>query len=174
MESRVVRIFTRSRERDLVNDYLKNLNIQFEIYTSKDNPSNEPFELGISYCYTKKIEPPLLYLARKGFVNFHPAPLPEYPMGPEFKENSPERGVRDKVMKWGGTAHFMNEEYDKGPIIKKMEFDLEEPPSTKDELGSLAHWQLWKLFKELLLPLYHFSNPENEKFINEFMRNNTN
>ena len=110
MESRVVRIFTRSRERDLVNDYLKTLNIPFEIYTSKDNPSNEPFELGISYCYTKKIEPPLLYLARKGFVNFHPAPLPEYPMGPEFKENSPERGVRDKVMKWGVTAHFMNEE----------------------------------------------------------------
>ena len=119
MESRVVRIFTRPRERDLLNEY----------------------------------------------------PLPKYPMGPEFQENFLERGVKDRVMKWGVTAHFMNEEYDKDPIIKKMEFDLEEPPSTKDELGSLAYW---KLFKELFLKLYHFSNPINEKFINDFMRNNTN
>ena len=70
MESRVVRIFTRPRERDLLNEYLTTLNIPFEIFTSKDNPSNEPFELGISYCYTKKIEPPLLYLARKRICKF--------------------------------------------------------------------------------------------------------
>ena len=66
-----------------------------------------------------------MYLARKGFVNFHPAPLPEYPMGPEYQENSPERGVKDKVMKWGVTAHFMNEEYDKGPIILQHRIKVE-------------------------------------------------
>ena len=112
----------------------------------------------------------LNYLARKGFVNYHPAPLPEYPFGPEYKENSPERGVKDKVMKWGVTAHFMDEEYDHGPIIRKKMFDLEEPPATKDELGSLAHWHLWKLFKETFLDIYHFSNPKNEKFIAEFLK----
>jgi len=122
MDSRVVRIFTRSRERDLLNEYL----------------------------------------------------LPEYPMGPEFQENFLEHGVKDRVMKWGVTAHFMNEEYYKDPIIKKMKLDSEEPPSTKDELGSLAHWHLWKLFKELFLELYNFLNSINEKFINDFMRNNTN
>ena len=47
-------------------------------------------------------------------------------------------------------------------------FDLEEPPATKDELGSLAHWHLWKLFKETFLNIYHFSNPINEKFIEDF------
>ena len=67
--------------------------------------------------------------AKKGFVNYHPAPLPEYPFGPEYEENSPERGVRDKVMKWGVTAHFMDEEYDPGPIIRKKMFNLEEPPA---------------------------------------------
>ena len=61
-------------------------------------------------------------------------------------------------------------EYDNGPIIKKVMFDLEEPPATKDELGSLAHWHLWKLFKEIFLQLYHFSNPKNEEFITKFMK----
>jgi len=172
MNNPIVRIFTRSREKELLSQYLDSLNISYEIFTSKDNPTNEPFELGISYGYTKKIEPPMLYLARKGFVNFHPAPLPEYPMGPQYTENSQERGVKDKVMKWGVTAHYMDEEYDNGPIIKKVMFDLEEPPATKDELGSLAHWHLWKLFKEIFLQLYHFSNPKNEEFITKFMKGN--
>ena len=109
MKNPAVKIFTRTRELSLLNDYLSTLNIPFEIYTSKDEVPNEPFELGICYCYTKKINPPLLYLAIKGFVNYHPAPLPEYPFSPEYKENSPERGVKDKVMKWGVTAHFMDE-----------------------------------------------------------------
>jgi|TARA_B100001540_G_C15816913_1_gene648160 Methionyl-tRNA formyltransferase len=170
MNNPTVRIFTRNRELDLLNDYLSTLNIPFEIFTPDSKPNDEPFELGISYCYTKKILPPTLYLARKGFVNFHPAPLPEYPMGPEYKDNAPERGVKDKVMKWGVTAHYMDENYDSGPIIKKVIFDLEEPPVTKDELGSLAHWHLWKLFKELFLNIYHFSNPINEKFIEDFQK----
>ena len=168
MKNPAVKIFTRTRELSLLNDYLSTLNIPFEIYTSKDEVPNEPFELGISYCYTKKIDPPLLYLARKGFVNYHPAPLPEYPFSPEYKENSPERGVKDKVMKWGVTAHFMDEDH--GPIIRMKMFDLEELPATKDELGSLAHWHLWKLFKETFLDIYHFSNPKNEKFIAEFLK----
>ncbi len=114
--------------------------------------------------------PPTLYLARKGFVNFPPEPLPEYPMGPEYKDHAPDGGVKDKLMKWGVTAHYMDENYDSGPIIKKVIFDLEEPPVTKDELGSLAHWHLWKLFKELFLNIYHFSNPINEKFIEDFQK----
>ena len=170
MNINTVRIFTRSRENDFLKKYLETLNIPFEIYTSKDTPTNEPFELGISYGYTKKIESPLLYLARKGFVNYHPAPLPEYPMGPNYKENSPERGVKDKGMKWGETAHYMDEKYYNGPIIKKTVFDLEEPPESKDELGSLAHWHLWKLFKETFLNIYHFSNPINEEFIHKYQR----
>ncbi len=171
MAKRMIRIFTRDREKELVKKFMNTLNIPFEIYTSNDSPTLEPFELGVSYNYTKKIEPPLLYLARKGFINYHPAPLPEYPMGPQYEKNSPERGVEDKVMQWGVTLHYMDEEYDSGPIIRKMMFELEEPPATKDELGSLTHWHLWKLFKNSILDVYHFGNPVNEKFIEEFQEN---
>ena len=45
MQNLTVKIFTRKREQDLLNEYLSMLNIPFEIYTSKDEPKNEPFEL---------------------------------------------------------------------------------------------------------------------------------
>jgi len=173
MQNLTVKIFTRKREQDLLNEYLSMFNIPFEIYTSNDEPKNEPFELGISYCYTKKINPPLLYLARKGFVNYHPAPLPEYPSGPKFELETTERAIKEKVMEWGVTLHYMNKEYDKGPIIRKMMFDLEEPPQSRDEIGSLTHWHLWKLFKNSVLEVYHFGNVINEKFIDEFEKENT-
>ncbi len=165
----MIRIFTRERELPLLKKIMSSLNLPYEIYTSKDTPTLEPFELGVSYNYTKKIEPPMLYLARKGFINYHPAPLPEYPSGPQYELQTTERAIKNEVMEWGCTVHYMNEEYDDGPIIRKMMFDLEEPPKTRDEIGALTHWHMWKLFKETILDIYHFSNPKNEGFINEFL-----
>lgn len=37
------------------------------------------------------------------------------------------------------TLHYMNEEYDSGPIIKRKMFHLQEPPQSRDEIGSLSH-----------------------------------
>ena len=34
--------------------------IEFEVFTVSDSPPLEPFELGVSYCYPKKIKEPLL------------------------------------------------------------------------------------------------------------------
>ena len=68
MKNPAVKIFTRTRELSLLNDYLSTLNIPFEIYTSKDEVPNEPFELGISYCYTKKINPPLRNVSAKTLI----------------------------------------------------------------------------------------------------------
>ena len=172
MKEKMIRIFTREREKELHQEYMSTLNIPYEIYTSKENPTLEPFELGVSYNYTKKIEPPLLYLARKGFINYHPAPLPEYPSGPEYDLETTERAIKEKIMKWGVTLHYMDEEYDKGPIIRKLMFDLEEPPKSRDEIGSITHWHLWKLFKNSVLDVYHFGNIMNIKFIEEFQRKN--
>ena len=172
MKEKMIRIFTREREKELLQEYMSTLNIPYEIYTSKENPTLEPFELGVSYNYTKKIEPPLLYLARKGFINYHPAPLPEYPSGPEYDLETTERAIKEKIMKWGVTLHYMDEEYDKGPIIRKLMFDLEEPPKSRDEIGSITHWHLWKLFKNSVLDVYLFGNIMNIKIIEEFQRKN--
>lgn len=47
-------------------------------------------------------------------------------------------------------VHHMNEEYDDGEIIQKLNFNLHEPPTSKDELGVLSHYFLFKLFKETI------------------------
>ena len=44
----------------------------------------------------------------------------------------------------------MNEEYDDGKIIQILNFDLHEPPTSRDELGALSHYFLFKLFKETI------------------------
>jgi len=103
---KVMKVFTRKREFPLVKEFLDSYNIPYELYTSADEPILEPFELGVSYCYTKKIEPPLLYLARKGFINYHPAPLPDYPSGPQYELQTTERAIKEKNLKWGVTLHI--------------------------------------------------------------------
>ena len=58
--------------------------------------------------------------------------------------------IKNKEIHWGVTLHHMNEEYDSGKIIKILKFDLHEPPISIDELGSLSHYFLFKLFKETI------------------------
>lgn len=66
--------------------------------------------------------------------------------------------------------HYMNEELDRGFIIKKEMFDLQEPPRSKDELGSLTHWHMMKMFKDTIFALYYFSEPVNEVYIKQYLR----
>ena len=168
----VLRVFTRKREYPLLKEFFDDLNIEYELYKSKDSITLEPFDFGVSYAYTKKITPPLLYLARKGFVNYHPAPLPQYPNDPNIKDNTSDIALKEQVTKWGVTVHYMNEEYDEGPVIRKKMYDLMEPAQSLDEHGSLAHFHMWKLFKETVLDLYHFSNTINDTFIKEYIEQN--
>ena len=41
MAKRMIRIFTRDREKELVKKFMNTLNIPFEIYTSNDSPTLE-------------------------------------------------------------------------------------------------------------------------------------
>ena len=74
----MIRVYTKQRHIVKITKFLNSLNIQHEIYTIKDNPPIKPFDLGVSYCYPRKITEPLLSTPKKGFVNYHPAPLPMY------------------------------------------------------------------------------------------------
>ena len=73
--SGVLRVFTRKREYPLLKEFFDDLNIEYELYKSKDSITLEPFDFGVSYAYTKKITPPLLYLARKGLGLTAPNPM---------------------------------------------------------------------------------------------------
>lgn len=153
----MIRIFTKERHVLKIRNYLNLCNLKFEIFTIKDNPPSTDFELGVSYCYPRKIVEPLLSTPKRGFVNYHPGPLPKYKGPNEFEE-----AIKNKEIHWGVTVHFMDKDYDAGPIIKVKSFDLHEPPTSIQELGAISHYFLFQLFKETVYELYR-DDPDQTK-----------
>ena len=139
-------VFTKTRHVEKISKFLKTLDCSFQIFTIHNLPQKiEPFDLGVSYCYSRLITDPLLSTPRMGFINFHPAPLPEFKGGDPYTE-----AIQKKVTKWGVTAHYMNHIYDKGPIIKVLTFPLHEPPTSREEIGALAHYFNFINFKDVI------------------------
>ena len=145
----MIRVYTKERHVSKITKFLTSINLEYKIYTIKDNPSIESFDLGISYCYPRKITEPLLSTPKKGFVNYHPGLLPKY-KGPTETDDA----IKNKEIQWGVTVHYMDENYDTGKIIQIKKIDLHEPPTSTQELGAISHYFLFQLFKETILNVY--------------------
>ena len=145
----MIRVYTKERHVSKITKFLTSINLEYKIYTIKDNPSIESFDLGISYCYPRKITEPLLSTPKKGFVNYHPGLLPKY-KGPTETDDA----IKNKEIQWGVTVHYMDENYDTGKIIQIKKIDLHEPPTSTQELGAISHYFLFQLFKETILDIY--------------------
>lgn len=128
---------------------MQNLTTDFAILTINDEAKafEIDFDIGISYCYPRLIKEPLLSKP-KMFLNFHPAPLPEYPGGDPYT-----KGVEDKISKWAVTCHHMTERYDEGTIHSERRFDIGYPVHNRQEIGAIAHYESFKLFKEVITQL---------------------
>ena len=124
----MIRVYTKERHVSKITKFLTSINLEYKIYTIKDNPSIESFDLGISYCYPRKITEPLLSTPKKGFVNYHPGLLPKY-KGPTETDDA----IKNKEIQWGVTVHYMDENYDTGKIIQIKKIDLHEPPTSTQE-----------------------------------------
>ena len=146
----LIRIYTKQRHILKIQKFMKKQNVDFEIFTIKDEPVLEPFDLGISYCYPRKVVKPLLSTPKLGFINYHPGPLPKYKGPTELKE-----AIKNKETNWGVTVHFMDENYDTGPIIRVKKIKLHEPPILPQELGPISHYFLFQLFKETVMDIFH-------------------
>ena len=96
----MIRVYTKERHILKITKFLNLINLKHEIYTIKDNPPDSSFHLGVSYCYPRKIINPLLTTPKKGFVNYHPGPLPRY-KGPTELDDA----IKNKEMDWGVTVH---------------------------------------------------------------------
>jgi len=102
-------------------------------------------DLVISFLYWKKIKRPLIELPKIGCINFHPAPLPD------FKGFAPYSfGIFEEVDKWGVTAHFVDESFDAGDIIKVKKFGINPKEINAFDLVEKSHYELFELFKEVI------------------------
>ena len=145
----MIRVYTKTRHKEKIHKFLKKVDLKHEIYTIHDKPELSPFDLGVSYAYPRKITVPLLTTPTKGFVNYHPGPLPYY-KGPNQYQNA----IKNKEIHWGTTVHYMDEEYDTGAIIKIKNFDFHEPITSIEESNAVTHWFMFNLFKETIKNIY--------------------
>ena len=103
---------------------------------------SKKFDVGISYCFPRIIN---LSRSDKPWFNYHPAPLPEY-KGLECYV----QGIKDGVSEWGVTLHRMVQQVDSGRILAEKRFHLESLPVDINELGNIAHYYLFQLFKQTI------------------------
>jgi len=141
----MIRVLTKPRHIWKIDKYLTQVGLEHEIYTLHDTPKDTPYDLGVCYIHTRKVPESELSKPSKGWINFHPAPLPKY------------RGtdaIKNKEMNWGVTVHYMDKDYDAGPIIKVLPISLHEPPTVFHELASVSYHFLFTLFKETIEDIY--------------------
>lgn len=96
-----------------------------------------PYDLGISYLYEHKV--PADHWDK--WVNFHPAPLPEF-----GGRNLAYHAIMNDAKQFGATLHYMSEQFDEGPLIEVQRFNIE-PWMTAGDLVKESHKRLESMFK---------------------------
>lgn len=106
-------------------------------------PLPKDTDIVISYLYPYQIKEPLLSHAKLGAINFHPGLLPEFAglRGYNF-------AILEGYKRYGCTAHFMNEQFDSGDIIKSYSLLIEDD-ETAFSLERKTQQQMLALFKDI-------------------------
>lgn len=119
-----------------------------EVYRliAKNDPLVRDVDLVISYLYWEKILEPLAKLGRRGCINFHPAPLPDYKGRAGYNT-----AILESRKKFGVSVHFIDsEKFDSGPIIKTLLFPMDPAKDTVFSLIQRTNAKLLELFKETI------------------------
>ncbi len=102
-------------------------------------------DMVISLLHQKRIRRPLIELGRIGCINFHPAPLPEYRGWGTYN-----LAILENVNRWGAAAHFVDENFDTGPLIRVHYFNVDASKETALSLQMRTQPVLLALFKEVV------------------------
>lgn len=98
------------------------------------------YDLGINFLGTRKIPASEVGNGRR-WVNFHPAPLPEY-----GGRNVAYHAIMEGAKEFGATVHYMSPEFDTGDIIECVRFPIR-PADTAGDLMTRAKVELVDMFK---------------------------
>lgn len=103
------------------------------------------FDLAVSMLYWLKIRKPLLEIARKGVINFHPAPLPDFKGTGGYN-----LAILKNLPEWGVSAHYVDQGIDTGPIIRVDRFPIDQAEETAQSLEKRCREPLFRLFESVL------------------------
>lgn len=99
-------------------------------------------DLSLSMLYWQKIRTPIIEAAKKGVINFHPAPLPEYKGTAGYN-----LAILEDKAEWAVSSHYVDESIDTGPIIKLSSFGIDRNNETAQSLEEKSQDALLDLFK---------------------------
>jgi len=100
------------------------------------------YDMGISFMWDRKIKEFELDIAP--WINFHPAPLPEYK-----GRNLCYHAIMNGEKEFGATIHYMDENFDTGDIIEVATFPVSES-DTAETLSEVAIGMSKNLFVKYL------------------------
>ena len=103
---------------EIINDFRypikKNRNIEYEIVLNHYKP-----DLILLAGFMKKIPNNVIELYANKIMNIHPSLLPKYGGKGFYGMKVHEAVIKSKDKFTGVTIHFINDQYDRGPIIKQ-------------------------------------------------------
>ncbi len=108
---------------------------------AKTSAGELEFDIALSVLYWLKLRKPLLDVARKGAINFHPAPLPDFKGTGGYN-----LAILKNLPQWGVSAHYVDEEIDTGPIIQVDHFPIDQARETAQSLEKQCREPLFDLF----------------------------
>lgn len=102
-------------------------------------------DLVLSVLYPRLIHRPLIDLPRVACLNFHPAPLPDWRGLGGYN-----LAILERLEEWGASAHFVDERFDTGDIVRVKRFPFDHDTETAWSLDLLSQEHLFELFCEVL------------------------
>lgn len=147
---------------NLVNQ-IENKNIPFRVPSNLDDDSFREWikdsnaDVGASVGYDKKLPEWLLSFPEHGTINIHPSLLPRYRgANPYFWV------IRRRESETGVTLHYMDEEFDTGPIIRQKSVELE-PEETMGTLFFLLNRLGVNMMSDVLEQLAETGDPPDSR-----------
>lgn len=102
-------------------------------------------DLVLSFLFWRRIERPLIDLARIACLNFHPAPLPDMRGLGGYNV-----AIFEDFAEWGVSAHIVDEEFDTGDLVRVDRFAIDRHHETALSLDLRSQERLLALYREVI------------------------
>ncbi|MDQ3645148.1 MAG: formyl transferase [Actinomycetota bacterium] len=118
-----------------------------DLYAAVEHPAGgaidlEDVDLVLSFLFWKRLRPPLIELGSIGCLNFHPSPLPDVRGLGGYNV-----AILDGLAEWGVSAHFVDERFDTGDIVRVDRFAIDPVHETALSLDILSQERLLAVFR---------------------------
>jgi len=121
-----------------------------DLYAALENPGGGHIDLAnvdlvLSFLFWKRIRPPLIELGSVGCLNFHPSPLPDIRGLGGYNV-----AILEGLAEWGVSAHFVDEAFDTGDIVRVDRFAIDPDSETALSLDMVSQERLLAMFGEVV------------------------